>query len=114
MQACQNEHAKNGLNAPENQDAESQAPAVTVKELEQLVIRLENCGLTEYLKVSGNKRKVLLLNFMSGIARGLGFTVGTAMVLAIVYKVIATIVSMNIPYLTELLTDFVEFIKGVQ
>ncbi len=72
---------------------------------EKLLDRLDNSGLGEYVKLSGRTWKVLWLNFLSGIARGLGFTVGTAVVLAIVYKILSNIISMNIPYLTDLLND---------
>ncbi|MBQ4567245.1 MAG: hypothetical protein IJA79_03850 [Desulfovibrio sp.] len=83
-------------------------------ELEKLATRLENCGLEEYIKLSQRTWKILWLNFLSGVARGLGFTVGTAIVLAIAYKVLKQLISMNIPYLTEVLKDVVELIKNVQ
>ena len=84
------------------------------EQLEKLATRLENCGLEEYIKLSQRTWKILWLNFLSGIARGLGFTVGTAIVLAIAYKVLKQLISMNIPYLTEVLKDVVELIKNVQ
>ena len=86
----------------------------TTEQLEKLATRLENCGLEEYIKLSQRTWKILWLNFLSGVARGLGFTVGTAIVLAIAYKVLKQLISMNIPYLTEVLKDVVELIKNVQ
>ena len=71
-----------------------------VNEIEKLVKRLDNSGLAEYVRLSRNTGKILWLNFLSGIARGLGFTVGTAVVLAVVYKIVSRLISMNIPYLT--------------
>ena len=72
-----------------------------------LLSRLDNLGLRQYVRLSQNVPKVLWLNFLSGIARGLGFTIGTAIVLAIIYKVIRTLIGMNIPYLTEMLENLV-------
>ena len=79
---------------------------------EQLLQRLDNAGLTEYLELSQKTGRILWLNFISGIARGLGFSIGATLVLAVVYKILARIISMNIPYLTELLQQIVTMTKG--
>ena len=79
---------------------------------ELLLQRLDNAGLTEYVKLSQKTGKILWLNFLSGIARGLGFSIGATLVLAVVYKILARIISMNIPYLTELLQQLLSIAKG--
>ena len=79
---------------------------------ELLLQRLDNAGLTEYLKLSQQTGKILWLNFLSGIARGLGFSIGATLVLAVVYKILTRIISMNIPYLTELLQQVMSMAKG--
>ncbi len=79
---------------------------------EILLQRLDNAGLTEYVRLSQKTGKILWLNFLSGVARGLGFSIGASMVLAIVYKVLTRIISMNIPYLTELLQQVMSMAKG--
>ena len=82
-----------------------------IDQLDKLAQRLENSGVADYVRLSQNMPKVLWLNFLSGIARGLGFTLGTAIVLAVVYKAISKLISMNIPYLTEMLIDFIVMVK---
>ena len=87
-----------------NDEAQAQA--------ELLLQRLDNAGLTEYVKLSQNTGKILWLNFLSGIARGLGFSIGASLVLAVVYKILARIISMNIPYLTELVQQIMSMAQG--
>lgn len=82
------------------------------EQIDQLIKRLDSSGIAEYIKLSQKTWKILWLNFLSGVARGLGFTAGTALVLAIVYKILSRIISMNIPYITEWLQDIVVMIKG--
>ena len=82
-----------------------------IDQLDKLAQRLENCGVAEYVRLSQNTPKILLLNFLTGIARGLGFTLGTAIVLAVAYKIIHELISMNIPYLTELLKELIVMFK---
>lgn len=79
---------------------------------ELLLQRLDNAGLTEYIRLSQKTGKILWLNFLSGIARGLGFSIGASLVLAVLYKILARIISMNIPYLTELLQQIMNMAKG--
>ena len=81
-------------------------------QVELLLQRLDNAGLTEYVKLSQKTGKILWLNFLSGIARGLGFSIGATLVLAVVYKILTRIISMNIPYLTELLQQVMSMAKG--
>lgn len=80
--------------------------------LNRLLERLDNTGVAQYVRLMQSTPKVLWLNFISGIARGLGFTVGTAVVLAIAYKIISTVIRMNIPYLTDRLQDLLVIIQG--
>lgn len=82
-----------------------------IDQLDQLARRLENSGVAAYVELSLNTPRILWLNFLSGVARGLGFTVGTAIVLAFLYKLVSTMISMNIPYLTELLNELIIMIR---
>ena len=83
-----------------------------ISQLDALAKRLENSGVAEYVKLSQRTGKILWLNFLSGIARGLGFTIGTTIVLAILYKIVSRIISMNIPYITEWLKSLVTLINN--
>lgn len=80
--------------------------------LDKLATRLENTGIAEYVKLQQKIGRILLLNFISGIARGLGFTVGTAIILALLYKIVSHIINMNIPYITEALSKIVVIIQN--
>lgn len=83
-----------------------------IANLNRLLERLDGSGVAQYVRLMQCTPKVLWLNFLSGVARGLGFTVGTAIVIAIAYKVVSGIIRMNIPYLTELLQELVAIVKG--
>lgn len=83
-----------------------------VEQLDLIAKRLENSGVAEYVKLSQRTGKILWLNFLSGIARGLGFSIGTTLVLALLYKLLSRLISMNIPYLTEMLQRFVSIAQG--
>ena len=86
--------------------------AKQIQQLDVLARRLDNSGIAEYVELSQRTGKMLWLNFISGIARGLGFSIGASIVLAIIYKIVRYIISMNIPYLTELLRQAVEIVNS--
>ena len=44
----------------------------------------------------------------------LGFTAGENVVLAVLFKVLQRVISMNIPYLTGLLQEFLKMLHGGQ
>lgn len=78
-----------------------------MQKIDLLIQRLDSSGIADYVKLSQKTWKILWLNFLSGIARGLGFTVGSAFVLAVIYKILSRIISMNIPLITEWLQSFI-------
>lgn len=56
-----------------------------------------------------NPRRLLWLNFIAGVARGLGLTVGTAIVLAFLFFVLQKIVSL--PIIGEYIANLIEFVE---
>ena len=90
----------------------NKAAKTTFDKLDKLAQRLENTGISRYVELSQKTGKILWLNFLSGVARGLGFTIGTTIVIAIAYQIVSNIISMNIPFITEWLIDFVDLIQN--
>jgi len=86
--------------------------AKQIQQLDALARRLDNSGIAEYVALSQRTGKILWLNFISGIAKGLGFSIGAGIVLAVLYKIVSYIISMNIPYLTELLRQVAEIMNS--
>lgn len=84
------------------------------REIKDLLKRIEeNNGIAGLLVVTQSTPRLLFRQFLIGIARGLGFTIGGTFILALIYQVISYIVSINIPYLTDLLKQFLQMLKGI-
>lgn len=56
--------------------------------------------------------QIFFRNLAIGIARGLGFFIGGTVIIGILAYVIQQLVSMNIPYLTELFRQLLAFIRA--
>ena len=80
--------------------------------IEKIAYSLEHSKFLDYLEFTKKPKWLILRNVAIGAARGVGLTVGTALVIAIGLKIMMNLISLNIPYLTEMLTDFVQFVKS--
>ena len=79
--------------------------------VEKIAFSLEHSKFLEYIDSTRKPRWLVLRHFFMGAARGVGLTIGTALVIAISIWLLQHIISMNIPFLTEMLKDFVQFVK---
>lgn len=66
-------------------------------------------NLRDILMSINNPRRLLWLNFIAGVARGLGLTVGTAIVLAILFFILQNIVSL--PFIGEHIAELIKIIE---
>ena len=56
--------------------------------------------------------RIIWVNLLAGISRGVGLTVGATLVIAILFKLLSALIAMNIPYLTDMLQEIVQIIKA--
>ncbi len=68
---------------------------------------LNQAQLLKYIELVNNPKKLFWLNFFSGLAKGLGLTIGTAIVLTVLFKVTQHIISLNIPYITVWVSEWI-------
>ena len=66
-------------------------------------------NLLDVLMSINNPRRLLWLNFIAGVARGLGLTVGTAIILGILFFILKSFVSL--PIIGEYIGDLIDFIE---
>ena len=85
---------------------------------EKLLIQLNNLNNTlnknkvlELIEIAGNSRKYLARNFMSGISRGIGIGIGFSIITALIVYVMQKIIRLNIPVLSQYISDIVEIVE---
>ena len=98
----------------QKQLAEESAKAVERETLMRLLQRFDSVDVVEFVRLSCSTKRLLWRNFLLGVARGLEFTAGATVVLAVLFKVLQRVISMNIPYLTGLLQEFLKMLHGGQ
>lgn len=80
--------------------------------LKQLSVDLEKMKLAEYVHLLNNPKKLLWINFISGIARGLGTAVGFSILFAIILYLLQKIVILNLPLISDFIADIVRMVQN--
>ncbi len=83
-----------------------------LKQLEKVALQIEKMRLGDYVANLNRPSKIILNNLIGGISKGVGLTVGATLVIALLFKILSVIISMNIPYLTDMLQEVVTIVKS--
>lgn len=78
--------------------------------LEKLVNRLEAIRIADYLELLERPKKLIWTNFVAGVARGLGFAIGTTIIFAIVLESLRRLILMKIPLINDYLIELIKLI----
>lgn len=79
----------------------------TYEKLKLLCDEINQAQLLRYIELVNSPKKLFWMNFLSGLAKGLGLTIGTAIVLTILFKLTQHIISLNIPYITVWVSEWI-------
>ena len=72
-----------------------------------LTMTMENMRIAEYVQYLNRPGKLLWTNFLIGVARGLGSTIGLAIVLMIAVYVLQKLITLNLPFLSDWLSKLI-------
>jgi len=72
---------------------------------------LEKSNLRELAHILGNKKELFWRNFLVGVARGIGTTIGITIIGAIIIYGLQKIVKWNIPVIGEYISEIVEIVQ---
>lgn len=78
--------------------------------MDKIAMFLEDIRLADILQNYTAPRKLVWINFLAGLARGLGLTIGTAIVLALLGSLLSQFLS--IPIIGDYIKDLVEYVQA--
>ena len=79
--------------------------------IDQIIIQMEKLSIAEYVEMLHNPRRLLLPNFISGVARGVGMAFGFTFLTALIIYLINALNILNLPVIGEFISDIVEIVK---
>ncbi len=81
---------------------------------ENLTRKIDNMRIAEYVEMNSNPKRLIIMNFILGMIRGIGmgigFTLLTALILAMTIYVLKRWVSL--PFIGKLIADLIKIIEG--
>ena len=69
-------------------------------------------NILDLLELLGNKKQLLIRNFLSGIAKGIGIGIGFSLLTAVLVIILQKIVTLNIPVIGEYIKDIMDIVEG--
>ena len=79
--------------------------------IDKLIDRLERSNLEELSTIMGNKKQLIIRNFIAGVFRGIGIGIGITIITAILVLILRQLVTLNIPVIGEYISDIVEIVE---
>lgn len=85
---------------------------VIALQLEKLVKHLESLRIAEYMDLLEKPVKLILINLVAGIARGLGIAIGATVIFAVVLNLLHQLILLNIPGIGAFIADIVQIVEA--
>ena len=73
--------------------------------------RLEKADLAEFVQYYRRPGRVLYVNFIGGLARGLGIAIGATLLLALVLYILTLVVNLNLPVISRAIAEVVNLVQ---
>lgn len=81
-------------------------------QLQKLVRHLESLRIAEYMELLERPGKLILINFIAGLARGLGIAIGATVFFAIVLNFLHHLILLNLPGIGGFIAEIVNIVEA--
>mgnify|MGYP007007823425 CR=1 FL=1 len=92
-----------------NLDGEELDNIIVLNDEDGNEVKFEFLDLVELL---GDRKKLFIRNFSSGIFKGIGIGIGVTLITAILLILLQKIVALNIPVIGEFIADIVDIVQN--
>ncbi|WP_378952075.1 DUF5665 domain-containing protein [Pelosinus sp. sgz500959] len=81
------------------------------EQLQKLVDHLESFRIAEYMELLERPIKLILINLIAGIARGLGIAIGATVFFALVMNFLRQLILLNLPGIGGVIAEIVHIVE---
>ncbi|WP_240503490.1 DUF5665 domain-containing protein [Natranaerobius trueperi] len=82
-----------------------------VEQTAELLDKLERFKLSEYMQLLNSPIRFFWINFLGGVARGLGFSVGVTILGALLIYFLQQLVVLNLPVIGDFIAEIVKIVQ---
>ncbi|MBO5478985.1 MAG: hypothetical protein J6A04_04715 [Clostridia bacterium] len=83
-----------------------------MKNLDELNYALVKNRFIDLSEILGNRKELIIRNFIAGIAKGIGVGIGFTLLTAILIIILQKIVTLNIPVIGDYISDIVDIVEN--
>lgn len=81
------------------------------KKIDEIILTLEKAKIGEYVDIMNNKRRLIYINFIGGLARGFGMAVGFTLLGALVIYILQRAIAWNLPLIGDFIAELVKIVQ---
>jgi len=82
------------------------------EKLDQLGVQLERAQIADYVSLLNKPKRLLLLNLLSGIARGIGIAIGFTLFAATIIYFLQKLGALNLPIIGDYIAEIVKIVQA--
>ena len=83
-----------------------------IEKLDDISQRVQKYSIAEYVEMVRSPRRMILINFISGLARGFGIAVGATVLGAVLLLILFRLGRMNIPIIGRFIAEIVKIVQA--
>lgn len=83
-----------------------------LENIDRLNKSLQRNNFLDLVELLGDRKKLFIRNFTSGIFKGIGIGIGVTLITAILLILLQKIVALNIPVIGEFIADIVDIVQS--
>ena len=83
-----------------------------LENIDKLNKSLQRNNFLDLVELLGDRKKLFIRNFTSGIFKGIGIGIGVTLITAILLILLQKIVTLNIPVIGEFIADIVDIVQS--
>lgn len=80
-------------------------------QLEKLIHHLEALRIAEYVQLFERPLRWIFLNFIAGLARGLGIAIGATLIFAVMLEFLRRLIMLNIPGIGSFIAEIIRIVE---
>lgn len=82
-----------------------------IKLIEKVSDHFIRARVADYVDLMQRPRRMILMNFIAGVARGVGFAVGFTILGAVLVYILQKMLVLNLPIVSDLIAEMIELIQ---
>ncbi|MEG6585973.1 DUF5665 domain-containing protein [Dendrosporobacter sp. 1207_IL3150] len=83
----------------------------TATNIKRLANQLEAMRIAEYVELSQRPARLIFMNFVAGLARGLGIAVGATLIFALMVEFLRRLIMLHIPGIGSFIAEIVQIVE---